>query len=745
MEMKRIGPLLIAVALIAGMVGCGPVQYNLTISSTEGGQVTTPGEGAFTYDEGTVVSLVAHAEGGYSFVGWSGDVGTVGDVNAVVTNININDNYDIAANFEETDPGTLFEGGSGTVGDPYQIANWSHLNNIRDYLDDHFILLNDLRVITAGYAKWASPTANQGKGWQPIGTFTGTFDGQAYKVRDLFIDRPDENNVGLFGFAGEEGCIEDIGVVNVTVTGNYYVGALVGMNDGAVNNSYSTGNLHGTADIGGLVGANHHAGAVSNSSSTASVTATSWPYAGAAGGLVGSNSYGGSVINSSSIGSVTGDRYIGGLVGVNSWDSTVSDSYSTGSVTGDMNVGGLVGYISDGSTVSNSYYNYDDVLINSEKIITIGALFSGDFEQWLANDKFLDINERLPQEDGYYVISDVTDFKELLAFGQNGTLKFRLTNDLDLVDEANFYIPYLAGEFDGNGHKASALSLNFNLASLLGLFGYLAPDGKVTHMSVENTNITGWIEVGGLVGSTWEGTISDCHSTGSVTGVSEGDEPGSFIGGLVGQSMHGTISNSYFTGTVTGSSNVGGLVGQNYGTLSNSYSSGSVSGIEGTVGGLVGVNGDAGTVSNSYSTATVTSEHNAGGLVGENYGTVSKSYSTGSVTGDHNIGGLMGANYGHVGTSYSTGSVTGSSSVGGLVGVNGYGGSVSDSFWDTETSGQATSDGGTGKTTMEMQEITTFSGAGWDIIGVADLGTHNPAYIWNIVSNITYPFLSWQS
>jgi hypothetical protein len=650
-----------------------------------------------------------------------------------------------------------------------EIRTWYDLYAVRDNLTGNHTLMNDLDPTVVGYTELASPIANGGKGWQPIGTFTGTFDGQGYKIRDLFIYRPDEDDVGLFGYVG--GRIEDIGVTNVTVNGNYNVGCLVGRNYGAVNNSYSTGNVHGTADVGGLVGQNSY-GTVSDSYSTGSVTATSWPYAGAAGGLVGANSYSGAVINSYSTGSVTGDRYIGGLVGVNSWDSTVSDSYSTGSVTGDMNVGGLVGYISDGSTVSNSYYNYDEVLINGERKITIGALLSGDFEQWLANDKFLDVNERLSQEDGYYVINDVTDFKHLLAFGQNGTLKFRLTNDLDLVDEPNFYIPYLAGEFDGNGHKASALSLNLNLASPLGLFGYLAPGGNVTHMSVENINITGWREVGGVVGSTWKGTVSNCHSTGSVTGVPEGDEPGSFIGGLVGRNMHGTVSNSYFTGTVTGDSNVGGLVGQNHqGMVHNSYSSGNVSGIEGAVGGLVGRN--AGIVSNSYSTANVTSEHNVGGLVGENYVTVSNSYSTGSVTGDHIIGGLMGANYGYISNSYSIGSVTGNDRIGGLLGVNGYdgavsksystgrvtgnssagglvgknnNGTVSNSFWDIETSGQATSDGGTGKNTTAMQDIITFSGAGWDIIEVADLDTPNPAYIWNIPTTPPdYPFLSWQS
>jgi len=79
------------------------------------------------------------------------------------------------------------------------------------------------------------------------------------------------------------------------------------------------------------------------------------------------------------------------------------------------------------------------------------------------------------------------------------------------------------------------------------------------------------------------------------------------------------------------------------------------------------------------------------------------------------------------------------------VGLNEGTGPVSNSFWDTQISGQATSDGGTGKNTTEMQDIATFSGAGWNITAVADSSTRDPAYIWNIVNNVTYPFLSWQA
>jgi len=286
-------------------------------------------------------------------------------------------------------------------------------------------------------------------------------------------------------------------------------------------------------------------------------------------------------------------------------------------------------------------------------------LSNEDFDQWLANGKFLDVDERLSQEDGYYVINDVSDFKRLLAFGQDGSLKFRLKSDLDLGDEPNFYIPYLAGEFDGNGHRISNLSFHFDFVGQVGLFGYVASGGKVSEVGAKNINVT-------------------------VTG-------GGQVGGLVGGNS-GSVSNSYSSGSVTGNSWVGGLVGWNRGTVSNSYSS-------------VSMNGN----------------YAVGGLVGWHYaGAMSNSYSTGRVTG------------------------TGGDIVGGLVGWHDAAVSIN-SFWNTETSGQATSYGGTGKTTAEMQSITTFKGAGWNIVSVGGLGERNLAYIWNVVDGQTYPFLSWQS
>jgi hypothetical protein len=80
--------------------------------------------------------------------------------------------------------------------------------------------------------------------------------------------------------------------------------------------------------------------------------------------------------------------------------------------------------------------------------------------------------------------------------------------------------------------------------------------------------------------------------------------------------------------------------------------------------------------------------------------------------------------------------------VGGLVGAST--GTVSNSFWDIETSGRTASAGGTGKTTAQMKSIATFSGAAWNIVTVANPRTRNPSYIWNIVDGVTYPLLSWE-
>jgi hypothetical protein len=117
---------------------------------------------------------------------------------------------------------------------------------------------------------------------------------------------------------------------------------------------------------------------------------------------------------------------------------------------------------------------------------------------------------------------------------------------------------------------------------------------------------------------------------------------------------------------------------------------------------------------------------------------VENSYSTGSVSGVESVGGLVGKNsydtYGHgdISKCYSSGSVSGTTEVGGLVGLS-ESGTVSNSFWDIQTTGQAASDGGIGLPTDQMQMANTFINAGWDFVNV-----------WWILEGVSYPRHLWE-
>ncbi len=290
------------------------------------------------------------------------------------------------------------------------------------------------------------------------------------------------------------------------------------------------------------------------------------------------------------------------------------------------------------------------------------------------------------------------------------------------------------GTFDGQGHEIRGMFINRPDEYSVGLFGVVDETGVIDNVEVVNTTVMGEWAVGGLAGEN-RGGVYNSYSDGALSGTD-------CIGGLVGANA-GIVSSSCSAANVTGHWDVGGLVGcgDSSGTISDSYSVGNVTG-EWAVGGLAGGN-LGGTVARSCSSGAVTGEDYVGGLVGDNQGAVSNSYSICNVTGEWYVGGLVGDNdsSGIVSNSYASGSVTGDSFVGGLVGSNW--GFVANSFWDVDSSGVNESDGGTGRTTEEMNDIVTFSAEGWNIIAVASGGT-DLAYIWNIVAGQGYPFLSWQ-
>ena len=222
-----------------------------------------------------------------------------------------------------------------TINNIYELQK---IGNDPNYpMDDEYELSQDIDA--SDTVNW-----NSGAGFLPIGTsskpFTGKFNGNGHKIRRLYINRSEENNVGLFGYV-VGGEIRNLGIEEGCVVGRYGTGILVGYNRGIVRNCYSNGSVSGNDYVGGLVGYNRFgsvsSGTVSQSYSMGSVSG-SGDYVG---GLVGYNY--GTVSESYSTGSVSGRTSVGGLVGRN-YSGTVSQSYSTGSVSGSGDcVGGLVG------------------------------------------------------------------------------------------------------------------------------------------------------------------------------------------------------------------------------------------------------------------------------------------------------------------------------------------------------------------------------------------------------------------
>ncbi len=247
--------------------------------------------------------------------------------------------------------------GAGTEANPYKIYNVFQLDQMRNNLDSYFVLeqnidfnwfdLTDLSFTYSGFSDYDT------SGWDSIGDnsnkFTGVFDGQGNVIKNLYVNRPSTDFVGLFGWTYFAE-INNIGLENVNVSGYNYVGSLVGNNKdySEIFNSYSTGSVSGTGDVvGGLVGSSFSS-TISNSYSTSSVSGDSY-----VGGLVGNNNYNSEISNSYSTGCVSGDSYVGGLIAINR--GSVFYSYSVGEVSGNSNVGGLVG--SNSATVTNSYWD----------------------------------------------------------------------------------------------------------------------------------------------------------------------------------------------------------------------------------------------------------------------------------------------------------------------------------------------------------------------------------------------------
>jgi hypothetical protein len=463
------------------------------------------------------------------------------------------------------------------------IHNITELQNICQNLNGSYELANDIDAS-------ASNLWNSGAGFIPVGnltcSFNGTLDGKNCTITGLFVNRSGTDYNGLFGLIGTGGVVKDLGLINTTINGKQYVGSLVGMNYGAVNNTYAVGRVNGDTNVGGLVGLN--ANLLNYTHAIGDVSGIGFNI----GGLVGDN--GGTVNNSYAAGNMSGcNRCVGGLVGYND-KGTVNHSYAMENMTG-TTVGGLVGENNQGM-VNNSYALGNVNGTNNY----VGGLV-GYNRQGTVNNAHTMAN--------VYGTCDYVG--GLVGFMYYGTVT----------------TSYASGNVTGIKEVGGLVGEN-----RWGMLDNSYATGNVTATSRG---------VGGFVGYNNGGTVNNSHATGNVTGTIYD------VGGLVGQDNQGSVNNSYAAGNVTGWTYVGGLVGYAGGTVDNSYAMGNVIGTY-QVGGLIGIN--FATVTDSYFMGNVTGTKYVGGLAGISWATMANShYNTNSVliNGAHHIttGALFDAQY----------------------------------------------------------------------------------------------------
>lgn len=364
-----------------------------------------------------------------------------------------------------------------------------------------------------------------------------------------------------------------------------------------------------------------------------------------------------------------------------------------------------------------------------------------------------------------FIISDVDD---LQAMENDLTAYYELANNIDALATSGWngglgFDPIgtydgahpeyaFRGNFDGKGFKITDLFINRPTKDYVGLFGYTGLVGgyagdmrEMKNVGLEDVDITGDnYSIAGLVGfHDHARTFTNCWVTGAIK--TEGASRATLVGGLTGY-VDGQVTDCYFSGTIVsagGFNEVGGLIGllgggsgvlRCYSTGTMSHDGGGTQDDE-YVGGLIGdTSTSAADITKCYSTMDIEITNaddvfGIGCLVGSlsNAGeSITDCYARGDVTANgapadtKYIGGFVGYSKGTITNCYSTGLVTsnGLTFIGGFCGGRFVGSTIANSFWDTETSGQAASDGGAGKTTAQMKTESTFTDAGWDFTTV---------------------------
>jgi hypothetical protein len=514
-------------------------------------------------------------------------------------------------------------------------------------------------TITGAYALAADVDWSGAASQTPLGTLgvSGRLDGLGHQLLDLAIPGSTDDT-GLFSSADGGAVIRNLGVRGGSVSGGGWVGALVGNSSGVIVHVYSTADVSGTLFVGGLVGFHSGSGSlIADAWAGGNVTGT-----GAVGGLVGTTYPGSAIDNVWAGGNVTGTASsIGGLVGAADLGSTLRNAYATGNVAGSLEVGGLVGYnrglvehVFATGGVSASSNSYVGGLVGHNPADAGGSVSDG----WFTSN-----TPGAHPDNGAGTAIPLANLISALPGGfdtavwanQNG----KTTPYLQSVPGAVYVKAEGATPADARVYTPVTTleqlqAINDDLAGDFALFEDI--DAAATR---DWNGGDGFVPIGNCAGGLdgrfdGLGHVVEDLFIHRVDAICVGLFGGLGIGGVVRNvGVDG--------GAVTGGSLVGGLVGYN----------------------------DAGEISHAHAAVDVTAGQGGGGLAGFTTGNVSDAYATGSVTvSGEDAGGLTGGNRGAIEHVWASGPVTGSgSNVGGLVGLA-MDGSVSDSHWDSFSTGQ---------------------------------------------------------
>lgn len=538
-----------------------------------------------------------------------------------------------------------------------------------------------------------------------------------------------------------------------------------------ITNCSSSGSVtgQGLRNVGGLLGY-LNSGTVQKSFSTANIVNSASNQGNTGGFIGGVNSDGNNTLieNCFATGNVSGGANnnstewrngIGGFIGTkrteySGYTKTIRYCYSTGIVskTGtSTDIGGFIGrfatnYASSVSpTITNCYWDTQRTTQTTSAggagtgLTTAQMKVQSNFTSWdfsntwkMSSTITYDGYPTLEWAKGYATAptsNQIASLNNLVYLAENSSrwaTAYTQTADVNAwwtcgwdyqkgwTPIGNNTTKYTGTTYDGDNYEINHLFINRTTSDFQGFFGYIN-GAEVKDLGFNHANISARSSLGALSGSGDNVTIRNCYVTGSISGIGSTAD---FTGGMIGDSRgNSLIENSYANVTVSGLHNVGALVGRTLNNGSTStvrycYSKGTVTGTGGYIGGLAGQNN--GTISNCFSEATVKgSGYKVGGLVGfQWYGTIDKCYSRGSVTGSSELGGLVGGR---------TGSTT------------------TNSYWDTQTSGRATSVEGTAKSTADMKLASTYIVGGWDFVKA------NNVWAMNYSENSGYPFLRTQA